>query len=211
MLSAANDRRSVLLVSFSARLDESTANALHERIEVIPDFPKPGVQFRDVSGLLRCPKSFQVVIEAMAKPYLAAPRGPTHIVGIESRGFIFGAAMAAHLQVGFVPVRKAGKLPGPVDRVDYALEYGVATLELRQKTFQPGDRVVIVDDLLATGGTAEAAARLVRMQGATVLSFDCVVELRGLGGRSRLASQVTGAPDAVEEAPIHVRALLVYP
>lgn len=161
-------------------LAPNAARRIHDLIRVVPDFPKKGVQFRDVMPALADPAAFHLIVEAMCAPHLA--RRPEAIVGVESRGFIFGAAMAQRLGVAFVPVRKAGKLPGPTDGVEYALEYGTATIELQKGALQRGWRVAIVDDLLATGGTAKAAAALVAMQHAEVTSFDFVIILEALGG-----------------------------
>lgn len=179
-------------------LPSASAAALHERIGVIPDFPRKGILFRDVSPLLRDGLAFAEVIDALCMPYLYDMKLPKidHIIGIESRGFIFAAAVATGLRrggqaVGFVPVRKPGKLPGATRKVSYELEYGEAALEIQHGALQPGANVVIMDDLLATGGTAAAAAQLVVGQGARVVSFDFVIELVELGGRARLQQHMT--------------------
>lgn len=180
----------------------TTAAFLASHIKDVPDFPRPGILFRDVSPLLQNAEAFRGVINMMAQTYRDGGVQPTHIVGIESRGFIFGSALAFRLGCGFVPARKEGKLPGMKSRVSYTLEYGEATLEMQAGALGPDDRVVIVDDLLATGGTAMAAATLVRQLKATVLSLDVVIELRGLGGRAALErSGLFG----------NVNAVLVYP
>lgn len=165
-------------------LAPNAARRIHGLIHTVPDFPKKGIQFRDVMPVLADPAAFHLVVEAMCAPHLA--RRPDAIVGVESRGFIFGAAMAQRLGIAFVPARKAGKLPGPTDGVEYALEYGTASLELQQGALRRGWRVAIVDDLLATGGTAKAAAVLVAMQHAETTSFDFVIALDALGGQQAI-------------------------
>ncbi|MBX9927498.1 MAG: adenine phosphoribosyltransferase [Gemmatimonadaceae bacterium] len=151
----------------------------------VPDFPKPGILFQDITPLLRDGEALAGVCAAMIQPFREA--APTAIVGIESRGFIFGAPIAAETGAGFVPLRKPGKLPAAVYRERYALEYGEDALELHRDALSVGDRVVIVDDVLATGGTAAAAARLVRQSGATVLGVSVLLELPALGGRRVLS------------------------
>jgi adenine phosphoribosyltransferase len=153
-------------------------------IRDVPDFPKPGILFRDITPLLGDPKALGEVVDSLAERYKA--RGITRIVGIESRGFIFGAPLALRMGVGFAPVRKPGKLPAKTVSVTYDLEYGTGTLQMHEDTVAKSDRVLIVDDLLATGGTAEAAARLVGMCGAVVVEFAFVIELEFLKGRGRL-------------------------
>lgn len=153
-------------------------------IRDIPDFPKKGILFKDITPLLADPRGFHMVLDAFTEEFVG-----THldaIVGIESRGFIFGAALAARLNCSFVPVRKPGKLPAAVDRVTYALEYGEGTLEMHKNSIAEGANVLIVDDLLATGGTAVGAAELVRTQGGIVIAYAFVVELAFLNGRERL-------------------------
>jgi adenine phosphoribosyltransferase len=150
----------------------------------IPDFPKPGILFRDITPLLADPKGFHIVLDAFAEHFVG--EHVDAVVGIESRGFIFGGALAARLNASFVPVRKPGKLPAKVDRVSYSLEYGENELEMHRDSLAEGASVVVVDDLLATGGTAAAAAELVHRQGAYVMAFAFMVELAGLQGRERL-------------------------
>jgi adenine phosphoribosyltransferase len=153
-------------------------------IRNVPDFPEPGILFKDISPLLGDAKAFQIVLDALAESMWAG--GIDAVVGIESRGFIFGAALASRLGIGFVPVRKPGKLPAAVDRVSYTLEYGSNTLEMHKDALRKGMGVAIVDDLLATGGTAAATAQLVGNQGAKVKLYAFVVELSFLKGREKL-------------------------
>lgn len=156
-------------------------------IRTVPDFPKPGILFRDITTLLADPVAFRAAIEAMTAA--AAALQPDVIVGIESRGFVFGAPVAVALGAGFVPVRKPGKLPAATLRETYALEYGEDALEIHAGALASGARVVIVDDLLATGGTAAAAARLVERAGAVVAGTLFLVELAFLPGRAALAGR----------------------
>jgi adenine phosphoribosyltransferase len=161
--------------------------ALKQKIRSIPDFPKPGILFYDVTTLLRDPEGFRQSIEAMCQPY---PKGSVDlIVGIESRGFILGAAMADRLGAGFVPVRKLGKLPGKTVRVSYSLEYGTDSLEMHRDAIEKGQRVLIVDDLLATGGTAAAVTKLVRQLGGDLVGLAFLVELGFLPGRQKLEGE----------------------
>ncbi len=155
-------------------------------IRDVPDFPRPGVVFKDITPILSDPRLFRQVIDALATRW----RGERidKIIGIESRGFVFAAPLAYTLGVGLTIVRKPGKLPWRTIREAYALEYGEAVLELHQDAFQPGERVLVVDDVLATGGTAEAAGRLVARQGATLAGYAFVVDLTFLGGAARLGA-----------------------
>lgn len=160
---------------------------LADLIRSVPDFPRAGVMFRDVSPLLASAEGFTRCIEALAEPWHGS--GVQLIAGIEARGFIFGAALALRLRAGFVPLRKPGKLPPPVRAVGYALEYGSDRLEMRRDAIKPGERVLLVDDVLATGGTLQAAAELVEGSGAELLGAGVVIELTALGGRSRWAER----------------------
>jgi adenine phosphoribosyltransferase len=153
-------------------------------IREIPNFPQPGVMFRDITPLLANPKGFHIVLDAIAEHFVGVLIDA--VVGIESRGFIFGGALAARLNASFVPVRKPGKLPYRTDKVSYSLEYGEAELEMHRDSLREGARVLVVDDLLATGGTAAAAGELVHRQGAFVVAYAFVIELTSLGGRERL-------------------------
>ena len=166
---------------------------LHRAIRDVPDFPRKGILFKDITPLLSDPALFQEAVRQLAE---RAPR-PDAVVAIESRGFLFGVPLALHWGVPFVPARKFGKLPGRTVREVYSLEYGEDTLELHADALNAGDKVVLVDDLLATGGTAAATVNLVRQLGAEVIAALFMIELRGLGGRAKLA-------------PTHVEALLGY-
>lgn len=160
-------------------------------IRDVPDFPKAGILFKDITPLLLEPTVFRRAVELMAAPFqgLAA----TRVVSIESRGFLFGAPIALALDAGLVPIRKPGKLPAERGRVEYALEYGTDALEMHHDAVSESDRVLVVDDVLATGGTAAAAAELVRRYGATVVGFTFLIELEFLKGRGRLVNEVVQA------------------
>lgn len=154
-------------------------------IRDIPDFPKPGILFKDITPVLQDYAAFQQVIDRFVE--FAHELKPDMIVGIESRGFVFGAPVALAMKIGFVPVRKVGKLPYQTIREEYALEYGTNVVELHNDAIAPGQRVLIVDDLLATGGTARASARLIEKLGGTVAGFSFLIELSFLQGRDVLA------------------------
>ncbi|HBF12529.1 MAG TPA: adenine phosphoribosyltransferase [Deltaproteobacteria bacterium] len=156
-------------------------------IRDVPDFPKPGIVFKDITPLLQDPKVFTRVVHIFGDRYAGAKIDK--IVGIESRGFIFGAPLSVHLGIGFVPVRKKGKLPWTTLSQEYALEYGTDELEIHVDSIGKGERVLIVDDLLATGGTVEAVCKLVEKQGGTVGSLAFVVELEFLKGRDKLKNR----------------------
>ena len=159
-------------------------NALKSLIRGVPDFPKPGILFYDITTLLKDKLGFARLIDAMSEYYLN--KQVDVVIGIEARGFIFGPALAYRLNAGFVPVRKPKKLPAETVRWTYELEYGSDTLELHKDALRPGQRVVIVDDLLATGGTALASMKLAQTLGAEIVGFAFVIELDKLGGRSKL-------------------------
>lgn len=157
---------------------------IRSRIRTIPDHPKPGILFRDITTLLKDAQGFRKAVDELVQPYAGA--GVTRIAGIESRGFILGGAIAHQLSIGFVPVRKKGKLPAAVYGMDYELEYGSDRLEIHRDALTPGDRVLVVDDLVATGGTAAAAVELVRQAGAEIVGCAFIVSLPDLGGEERL-------------------------
>jgi len=157
---------------------------LKSLIRDVPDFPKPGILFRDITTLLRDPKGLRYTIDSLTEK--CASLAPEYIVGMESRGFIFGVPLACQLGIGFIPVRKPGKLPSAVHTVEYELEYGMDQLEMHQDALHPGSRVLIVDDLIATGGTASATARLLQHIDCTLVGFGFIIELKDLGGRHRL-------------------------
>ncbi len=164
-----------------------TVQDIYRRIRDVPDFPKPGVLFKDITPLLLDAVAFRRAVELMAAPFQGAK--VTRVVSIESRGFLLGAPIALALDAGLVPIRKPGKLPAERGRVEYALEYGTDALEMHRDAMGPADRVLVVDDVLATGGTAEAAAKLVRTRGAEVAGFTFLIELDFLRGRGRLVGE----------------------
>lgn len=159
---------------------------LKSLIRDIPDFPKPGILFRDITTLLRNPEGLRYTIDTLSQKCRNAGLEADYVVGMESRGFIIGPPLAYQLGAGFIPVRKPGKLPAAVHTVEYELEYGMDRLEVHQDAFHPGSRVLIVDDLIATGGTAAATAKLVQQIGCELMGFGFIIELRDLGGRQQL-------------------------
>ena len=162
-------------------------DTLKAKIRHVPDFPKPGILFYDITTLLNDRAGFRDTIAALTGPYRAA--GIDQVVGIESRGFILGSAVAAALDAGFVPIRKPGKLPSRCFREDYALEYGTDGLEIHEDAIGRGQRVLLIDDVLATGGTAKAAAGLVRRLGGDLVGLAFLIELGFLKGREKLAGE----------------------
>lgn len=158
--------------------------SLAEAIRTVPDFPKPGIIFRDITTLLKDPSSFQKASDAFYEHYRNA--GIKKVVAVESRGFIFGAALALRLGAGFVPIRKKGKLPARTQKQEYALEYGTDSVEIHEDAIVPGERVLLHDDLLATGGTIEAACKLVEKLGGKIVGLSFLIELRFLHGREKL-------------------------
>jgi adenine phosphoribosyltransferase len=152
-------------------------------VRTIPDYPKKGILFRDITTLIEHPEGFKESIERIASQYRG--KGITHVAGIEARGFIFGAGVAIALGVGFIPIRKKGKLPGETIGQNYALEYGVDTIEIHADAISKGDRILLIDDLVATGGTANAAIDLIRKSGGDVVAAAFVIDLPDIGG-SRL-------------------------
>jgi len=172
-----------------------TPSELERAIRNVPDFPKPGIQFKDITPVLADPRLFSGSIDLLIGKF--KPGDVDAVVGIDARGFIFAAAAAVKLHAGFVPVRKKGKLPYHTHEKDYALEYGSATIAIHTDALKPGSRVLLIDDLLATGGTAAAASALVRRLGAQILEISFLIELSFLNGREKLK----GYP---------VRSLVVY-
>lgn len=170
---------------------------LRGAIRTIPDYPKPGIRFRDVTTLMRDADALSATIEALAEPYRDG--GIEAVAGIEARGFILGGAVAHALGCGFVPLRKRGKLPAETVRVAYSLEYGVDEMEVHRDAVTPGERVLLVDDLIATGGTAEAGAKLMRELEVDVVAAAFVIDLPDLGGAERLRAM---------DVPVH--ALVAY-
>jgi adenine phosphoribosyltransferase len=156
---------------------------LKELVRTVPDFPKPGILFYDITTVLKDKAGFATLIDAFAQYYIG--KEIDLVLGIEARGFIFGPALAYRLNAGFVPVRKPKKLPAPVARVNYDLEYGTDSLEIHLDAIKPGERVIIVDDLLATGGTMEATVRLVRQLGGEIAGLGFAIELDFLKGRGK--------------------------
>ena len=165
----------------------TTTIDLKQQIRHIPDFPKPGILFYDITTLLRDPKGFKATVDSLASPYVG--RGIELVIGIESRGFILGAAVAERLGAGLVPIRKPGKLPAQVIKETYDLEYGTDTLELHSDAIERGQRVLIVDDVLATGGTAAAATQLVKTLGGDLHGLAFLIELTFLDGKSKLPGE----------------------
>jgi adenine phosphoribosyltransferase len=160
---------------------------LKAKIRHVPDFPKAGILFYDITTLLNDRQGFRDMIDALAGPY--RDQGVEQVVGIESRGFILGGAVANALDAGFVPIRKPGKLPSKTHREEYALEYGTDSLEIHCDAFQPGQKVLLVDDVLATGGTAQAASGLIRRVGGNLVGLSFLIELGFLNGRAKLTDK----------------------
>ncbi len=158
---------------------------LKEHIRDVPDFPKPGVMFKDITPLLADKKAFTAVVDELSERFAGRP--VDKVLGIEARGFIIAAPIAYRLGAGFVPVRKAGKLPWEIEKEEYALEYGNDLLEIHRDAVQPGERALLIDDVMATGGTAAATIRLVEKLGGEIVGLGFVIELAFLGGRARLA------------------------
>lgn len=167
-------------------MEENLTSELNLAIRAIEDYPKPGIVFRDISTLLQNARAFRRAVDALVHPYVGI--GLDQIAGIEARGFILGGAIAHQLTSGFVPIRKKGKLPGEKVSVAYSLEYGVDEMEMHRDAVNPGDKVLLVDDLIATGGTAEAAVKLLKEMGADVIAACFVVDLPDLGGRKKIES-----------------------
>lgn len=165
-------------------MKEARADLIRDTIRDIPDFPKPGIMFKDITPVLADPRAFNLCLDLLLEPYDGIPYDC--IVGIESRGFIFGSALAARARKAFVPARKPGKLPGATYQVEYELEYGTDAIEIHRDAIAEGERVLVVDDLLATGGTAGATIQLIQKLGGTVIGAAFVIELTFLNGAARL-------------------------
>jgi adenine phosphoribosyltransferase len=172
------------MANSSMKAEAANCEHLKELIREVPDFPKKGILFYDITTLLKDKTGFATLVDALSEHYVG--KGIDLVLGMEARGFIFGPAVAYRLNAGFVPVRKPGKLPAATKKYDYALEYGTNTLEIHEDAIVKGQRVIIVDDLLATGGTAEATARLAESLGAEIAGLGFVVELDFLNPRSKL-------------------------
>ena len=167
-------------------------------IRTIPDYPKPGILFRDITTLLGDARAFRRAVDELVHPYSGT--GVAKIAGIEARGFILGGAVAHQLSAGFVPIRKKGKLPHETVRVAYSLEYGVDEMEMHRDAIRPGEKVILIDDLIATGGTAEGATKLLKQMGAEIVAACFVIDLPDLGGRAKL-----------EQLGVPVRTLVAFP
>jgi len=167
-------------------VSSDTLRAIREAIRTIPDYPKPGVMFRDITTLLGNARAFHDVVQQLSQPWRAARIDC--VAGIEARGFILGGAIAHELSAGFVPIRKKGKLPHATVRVAYSLEYGLDEMEMHRDAVAPGERIILVDDLIATGGTAVAAVTLLRGLGAQILAACFIIDLPDLGGSAKLAA-----------------------
>ena len=178
-------------------MNDQQREFLRQSIRTITDYPKAGIQFRDITTLLRDAKAFETTIEALIAPWRDV--GIDKVAGIEARGFILGGAVAHGLKAGFVPIRKRGKLPHETVRVAYSLEYGVDEMEMHKDAIRSGEKVLLIDDLIATGGTATAAAKLLKEAGADMVAASFVIDLPDLGGATRL-----------RDAGIEVQALLTF-
>ncbi|GAA0599525.1 adenine phosphoribosyltransferase [Paenochrobactrum glaciei] len=178
-------------------MDKETQSSLREAIRTIKDYPKPGVQFRDVTTLMGNTQAFRRAVDELVYPYAGGKADK--VAGIEARGFILGGAMAHQLSAGFVPIRKKGKLPYETVRIAYSLEYGIDEMEMHRDAIKPGEKVILVDDLIATGGTAEAACKLLQQMGAEIVAACFVIDLPDLGGRKKL-----------EALGVHVHTLVAF-
>lgn len=178
-------------------MDSSFRATLAKSIRAIPDYPKKGVMFRDITTLLGDARAFRRAVDELVYPYAGGK--VDKIAGIEARGFILGGAIAHQLSAGFVPIRKKGKLPYDTVRIAYSLEYGIDEMEMHRDAIQPGEKIILVDDLIATGGTAVAATKLLQQMGADIVSACFIVDLPELGGRKRL-----------EELGVDVRTLVEF-
>lgn len=171
-------------------MDSTLRQQLEAAIRTIPDYPRPGIRFRDITTLLNQPRAFRRAVDELVHPY--AGIGVEQVAGIEARGFILGGAIAHQLSAGFVPIRKKGKLPHETVRIAYSLEYGVDEMEMHRDAVKPGQKTILVDDLIATGGTAEGAVKLLGKLGADVIAACFVIDLPELGGRRKI--EALGVP-----------------
>ena len=178
-------------------MNSTLEQTLRDAIRTIPDYPKPGILFRDITTLLGNARAFRRAVDELVHPYAGAK--VDQVAGIEARGFILGGAIAHQISAGFVPIRKKGKLPHETVRVAYSLEYGVDEMEMHKDAVKPGQKVILVDDLIATGGTAEGAVKLLRQMGADIVAACFIVNLPDLGGRAKL-----------EALGVDVRTLVAY-
>ena len=178
-------------------MNSTLEQTLRDAIRTIPDYPKPGILFRDITTLLGNARAFRRAVDELVHPYAGAK--VDQVAGIEARGFILGGAIAHQISAGFVPIRKKGKLPHETVRVAYSLEYGVDEMEMHKDAVKPGEKVILVDDLIATGGTAEGAVKLLRQMGADIVAACFIVDLPDLGGRAKL-----------EALGVDVRTLVAY-
>ena len=165
-------------------MDRTLTEELAASIRAIPDYPHEGIIFRDITTLLQNARAFRRAVDALVHPYIGI--GVTQVAGIEARGFILGGAIAHQLTSGFVSIRKKGKLPAETVRIAYSLEYGIDEMEMHKDSVKPGEKVLLVDDLIATGGTAEAATKLLQEMGAEVIAACFVIDLPELGGRKKI-------------------------
>lgn len=171
-------------------MDRTLRQTLEDSIRTIPDYPKKGVMFRDITTLLGNARAFRRSVDELVHPYTGT--GVQKVAGVEARGFILGGAMAHQLSCGFVPIRKKGKLPHDTVRIAYSLEYGVDEMEMHRDAVHPEEKVILVDDLIATGGTAEGAVKLLQQMGANVVAACFVIDLPDLGGRKKI--EALGVP-----------------
>lgn len=177
------------MLLFYQEMSMSTPEAtmkIEDFIRTIPDYPKPGIQFRDVSTLFQDPRGFRMAVDMLLHPFAGQPIDK--VAALEARGFILGGAIAHQLSVGFVPIRKQGKLPGETIHEDYTLEYGEATMEMHTDAFEKGERVLLVDDLIATGGTCEAGIKLIQRANAELIGCAFIIDLPALGGKKLIES-----------------------
>jgi adenine phosphoribosyltransferase len=171
-------------------MTQSTTNFLRDSIRSIPDYPKPGIMFRDITTLLGNARAFRRAIDELVQPFAGSKID--QVAGMEARGFIVGGAVAHQLSAGFIPIRKKGKLPHTTVSIAYSLEYGVDEMEVHTDAVKPGEKVILIDDLIATGGTAEGATKLLQKMGAEVVAACFVIDLPELGGRAKL--EALGVP-----------------